>query len=93
MGAVNEKAYYKDLDPWSCSVGKTTVENESCDMRVDRMIPLFQITAIMITGGCKDRSHQFYVKFQKNLLNLQITNTGHLFEVLKFIYTKSGNCF
>ena len=83
----------KDLDPWSCSVGKMTVENESCDMRVDRMISLFKIIAITITGSCKDSFHQFYVKFLKNLLNLQITNTGHLFEVLKFIYTKSGNCF
>ena len=71
-----------------------TVENESCDMIVDRMISLFKIIAIMITGSCKDSSYQFYVKLKKKKLpNLQITNTGHLFEVLKFIYTKSGNCF
>lgn len=45
-----------------------TVENESCDMIVDRMISLFKIIAIMITGSCKDNSHQFYVKLKKKLL-------------------------
>lgn len=42
-----------------------TVENESCDMIVDRIISLFKIIAIMITGSCKDNSHQFYVKLKK----------------------------
>ena len=50
-----------------------TVENESCDMIVDRIISLFKIIAIMITGSCKDNSHQFYVKLKKNLFyRLQI---------------------
>ena len=49
------------------------VENESCDMIVDRIISLFKIIAIMITGSCKDNSHQFYVKLKKNLFyRLQI---------------------
>ena len=60
----------KDLDPWSCSIGKMTVENESCDMIVDRMISLFKIIAIMITGSCKDSSYQFYVKLKKKTSKL-----------------------
>ena len=55
----------KDLDPWSCNIGKMTVENENCDIIVDRMISLFKIIAIMITGSCKDSSYQFYVKLKK----------------------------
>lgn len=65
-----------------------TVENENCDMTVDRMISLFKIIAIMITGSCKDSSYQFYVKLKKNFLIYRLQILVIYLKSSSYIYKK-----